>query len=77
MTSVTTSITGPIGTCIDDRGRSYWGLLAVTGSVPFLLAACAEIFSAGVGMVKVALVALGEVSPVLLLGCYGADGIAA
>ena len=41
--------------------------------MPFLLAACAEIFSAGAGMVKVALVALGEVSPVLLLGCYGAD----
>ena len=73
MTSVTTSITGPIGTCVDDRGRSYWGPLAATGSVPFPLAARAEKFSAGAVVVKVAFVALREVSPVLLLGCYGAD----
>ena len=57
MTSVTTSITGPIGAYVDDRSWSYWGPPAVTGSVPSLLAARANKSSAGAGMVKVALVA--------------------
>ncbi|KAL4588856.1 hypothetical protein LXL04_001753 [Taraxacum kok-saghyz] len=74
VTSVTTSITGPVGTCVDDRGWSYWGLPAVTGSVPFLLAFCAGKFSAGAGVVKVALVAPGEVSLVLFRWCHGVDG---
>ena len=74
MTSVTTSVTGPIGTCVDDGDWSYWGSSAETGSVPFLLAARANKSPAGAGMVKVALVAHGEVSRVLLLGCHRGDG---
>ena len=68
MTSVTTSVTHPVGTCVVVRGWSYWCSLAATGSVPRLLAAHAEKFSAGADVVKAALVALREVSPVLLLG---------
>ncbi|KAL4585017.1 hypothetical protein LXL04_009630 [Taraxacum kok-saghyz] len=74
VTSVTTSITGPVGTYVDNRGWSYWGPSTVTGSVPFLLAFGAGKFSAGAGVVKVAFVAPGEVSPVLFLGCHGVDG---
>ena len=73
MTSVTTSVTGPIGTCVDDGGWSYLLPPAVTGSVPGLLAARANKSSAGAGMVKVALVAQGMVSRVLLLGCHRVD----
>ena len=73
MTSVTTSITGPVGACVVVRGWSYWCPPAVLGSVPHLLATCAEKVSAGAGVVKVALVAQGKVSPVLPLGCHGVD----
>ncbi|KAL4583432.1 hypothetical protein LXL04_008005 [Taraxacum kok-saghyz] len=71
VTSVTTTITGPVGTCVVVRGWSPWCPLAVSGSVPRLLAACANKSSAGAAVVKVA---DGEVFPVLPLGCYGADG---
>ena len=57
VTSVTTSVTGPLGTCVDDGGWSHLFPSAVTGSVPVLLAACANKFSAGAGMMIVALVA--------------------
>ena len=57
VTSVTTSIAGPIGTCVVVRGWSCLLPSAVTGSVPVLLAACANKFSAGAGMMIVALVA--------------------
>ena len=73
VTSVTTSVTGPIGTCVDDGGWFYLLPSAVTGSVPGLLAARANKSSAGAGMVKAALVAQGKVSPVLPLGCHDVD----
>ncbi|KAL4567254.1 hypothetical protein LXL04_022831 [Taraxacum kok-saghyz] len=73
VTSVTTSITGPVGTCVVVRDWSRRCLLAETGSVPFLLATCAGESSACTDVVKVALVALGEISPVRFLGCYGVD----
>ncbi|KAL4566461.1 hypothetical protein LXL04_030576 [Taraxacum kok-saghyz] len=67
VASVTTFITGPAGACVVGRSGSCRCSFAVSGSVPLLLTSRTVEFSACTGVVEVAFVALGEVSPVLFL----------
>ncbi|KAL4582396.1 hypothetical protein LXL04_006944 [Taraxacum kok-saghyz] len=67
MPGVATGIGGPAGACVVGRDWFSWCPLVVSGGMPLLLATRAIEFSACTEMVKVALVAFWERTPILLL----------